>query len=271
VQVLAGADAANALCYFLSQVALMVISLKRLHFVGADAAAKRGWNMMLCCFILTLVLIAAVIANQLFDSAGILMISVVGVILVLSLYVALQVNVFIGLRQASQEAMDESQLSGASATDARRAMNVANWLAVSFLTMLVNVLCFCLRPLGPVTIAWMQEIAVVVDYPSDAVLAMSAAEVLYDSGVAASDRYQAVGDLVAQRRARLIAEAMKTAARASAGPSLIIAALFEGQDIDNILATAGERFRAVLGGILTTRPDIILQGTVFLLFSKNAR
>ena len=61
-------------------------------------------------------------------------------------------------------------------------------------------------------------------------------------GTSAGQALEEIGDPVVLRRHRLIMEALKMAARATSGPALMIAALFEGLNPEDILATAVERF-----------------------------
>ena len=60
---------------------------------------------------------------------------------------------------------------------------------VSYSSAHVYAVGFGLRPLAAVPATWLSQLAGAVDLPSDAVLAMSAAEVLRDGGQAASLRY----------------------------------------------------------------------------------
>lgn len=112
-----------------------------------------------------------------------------------------------------------------------------------------------------------------VDIASDAALAMLAAGALHDPEnhvQSPSSLYQNIGQLVAERRRRLIFEAMKEAARATSGPSLMLAALFEGADPEEILSEAVQRFRAVAWTDLRQRPDIILEGDTLDIIGEGA-
>merc|ERR1712216_669420 len=75
-----------------------------------------------------------------------------------------------------------------------------------------------------------------------------------------STQYRSIGSLVAEHRRRLVLEAMTEAARATSGPSLMIAALIEGVDPEEILSVAVQSFRAIVWTDLRQRSDIILDG-----------
>eukprot|EP00927_Polykrikos_kofoidii_P059352 TRINITY_DN5451_c1_g1_i2.p1 TRINITY_DN5451_c1_g1~~TRINITY_DN5451_c1_g1_i2.p1 ORF type:complete len:586 (+),score=50.55 TRINITY_DN5451_c1_g1_i2:66-1823(+) len=69
-----------------------------------------------------------------------------------------------------------------------------------------------------------------------------------------------LGEWVRVRRERQILEAMYEAARAISGPSLLLAALFEGADPDELLVRALVRFRCISWDVLKQQPEIIIGG-----------
>merc|ERR1719223_1561610 len=67
-------------------------------------------------------------------------------------------------------------------------------------------------------------------------------------------------ELGKQRRERQIVKEMAEAARAISGPSLVLAALFEGADPEKLLLTSVKRFRCVSWDTLKQHPEIIIEG-----------
>ena len=103
------------------------------------------------------------------------------------------------------------------------------------------------------------ELVDVLDLCSDAGLAMLAASIIGPRAAHGAELL-AVGDLVQQQRARLIFKKLRDAARAISGPSLMLAALFDNKDPEDILSTAVERFRAITWDTLADHSGLILDG-----------
>jgi len=75
-----------------------------------------------------------------------------------------------------------------------------------------------------------------------------------------SSRFASVGNLVEQRRERLIRDKLIASTAAEAGPALAVAALLEGMPADELMRSAINRFRSVQWHTLQANSHIITGG-----------
>ena len=98
-----------------------------------------------------------------------------------------------------------------------------------------------------------------LDVPFDAALVLLSAGLVGPIGDRA-DELAAVGRLAVARRERLILEKLVESARATAGPAVMIAALFEGENPNVLIRRAVTRFRCISWERLYQQPEIIVGG-----------
>lgn len=99
---------------------------------------------------------------------------------------------------------------------------------------------------------WVLELSVCFDAPFDAGLVLVCAGLVGPIGDLAAD-LACVSQMAERGRERRIREKLVEVARATAGPALTLAALFEGEDPDVLIARAVVRFRCIGGGPLDGR------------------
>eukprot|EP00929_Paragymnodinium_shiwhaense_P054382 TRINITY_DN27249_c0_g1_i1.p1 TRINITY_DN27249_c0_g1~~TRINITY_DN27249_c0_g1_i1.p1 ORF type:complete len:270 (-),score=15.07 TRINITY_DN27249_c0_g1_i1:563-1324(-) len=111
----------------------------------------------------------------------------------------------------------------------------------------------------PSLLWWLKEILVALDWSTDVCLALVCSGLV--TATADQERnFKMAGDLVEAARRRKVIFTLKEAARAVTGPSVSLAALFEGRDPDDLLEAAVKRFRCVSWETLQSHPYLILGG-----------
>eukprot|EP00929_Paragymnodinium_shiwhaense_P045529 TRINITY_DN23256_c0_g3_i2.p1 TRINITY_DN23256_c0_g3~~TRINITY_DN23256_c0_g3_i2.p1 ORF type:complete len:245 (+),score=21.30 TRINITY_DN23256_c0_g3_i2:1058-1792(+) len=132
-------------------------------------------------------------------------------------------------------------------------------LVVSSATTLLSILLSPAPPTPSVLHAWAMTLAAALDVCSDAVLALACAGLL-GASLDQESQLQVAGELVEAARQREVLGALTEAARAATGPSITLAALFEGCDPELLLQAAVARFRCISWETLRQHPYLITGG-----------
>eukprot|EP00927_Polykrikos_kofoidii_P063241 TRINITY_DN5804_c1_g2_i3.p1 TRINITY_DN5804_c1_g2~~TRINITY_DN5804_c1_g2_i3.p1 ORF type:complete len:605 (-),score=81.10 TRINITY_DN5804_c1_g2_i3:52-1866(-) len=106
---------------------------------------------------------------------------------------------------------------------------------------------------------WLREAFYVIDRWSNTILVFLSAGLIGPKRNPERELME-LGNWIQERRKQHIVKAIRDSARATSGPSLMLAALFESSDPDELLANAMKRFRRVSWDVLKHHPEIILQG-----------
>eukprot|EP00927_Polykrikos_kofoidii_P075751 TRINITY_DN721_c0_g1_i2.p1 TRINITY_DN721_c0_g1~~TRINITY_DN721_c0_g1_i2.p1 ORF type:complete len:579 (-),score=31.55 TRINITY_DN721_c0_g1_i2:584-2320(-) len=150
--------------------------------------------------------------------------------------------------------------------DASRVATWAQWTTSAAATAAISTVAWAVCAVMPLPFPlvaehWLFEFSYLIDRVSNGVLALLCADVFGHK--THRDRDTELVDLrtwLEERRKQLILEAVKEAARAISGPSLLLAALFDKADPDQLLVSAVERFRGVSWDVLKEHPQIIVEG-----------
>eukprot|EP00929_Paragymnodinium_shiwhaense_P003801 TRINITY_DN104461_c0_g1_i1.p1 TRINITY_DN104461_c0_g1~~TRINITY_DN104461_c0_g1_i1.p1 ORF type:complete len:335 (+),score=8.12 TRINITY_DN104461_c0_g1_i1:227-1231(+) len=229
--------------YWCSQVCLAYLSVHRLMLMKQDRVA---W----LCGVLARLLLCSVCVVIACAVLGLPAWAVV-VFMVASVlfYIIFQICVTSALLQASFMAFQEARIA-TDATPASR--NTAATLLIGIASALSSVTTVVSNSLGAVIAAsyptlplpllsWSYHFASILDHSSDALFATVCVGVICPS----LDALTATGNLVEAARRRQVLSALTEAARAVTGPSVTLAALFEGREPDELLRAAVERFRCI--------------------------
>eukprot|EP00929_Paragymnodinium_shiwhaense_P073125 TRINITY_DN37176_c0_g4_i1.p1 TRINITY_DN37176_c0_g4~~TRINITY_DN37176_c0_g4_i1.p1 ORF type:complete len:701 (-),score=60.50 TRINITY_DN37176_c0_g4_i1:97-2199(-) len=245
------------LSYWLGQVCLACVSVARLKMVKqADVAS---WSALILKMFVAVGFVSS--AAGLLASIGLVPVWLVSAIVLAAclVYLAFQVSLFAGFTQAAQMVMQQARIEKKFHKEAQRLRIVTVSQVLSSVTTLLNVMCYSLPPGAPVWLHWAHTFMVALDVSSDAVLALSCAGMLGPS--MDQERYlRAAGELVEAARQREVLHALAEAACAVTGPSVTLAALFEGCDPELLLRAAVERFRCVSWDTLRQHPYLITGG-----------
>eukprot|EP00929_Paragymnodinium_shiwhaense_P095091 TRINITY_DN56057_c0_g1_i1.p1 TRINITY_DN56057_c0_g1~~TRINITY_DN56057_c0_g1_i1.p1 ORF type:complete len:635 (-),score=33.76 TRINITY_DN56057_c0_g1_i1:97-2001(-) len=246
--------------YALGQFCLGMVSVMRLQWVGQTHAASQAVllaKFALICFAFMVLLnvinraLNSWICRVLADSLGFML---------FMLYFAFQIRVFVALRQASRSALAEARVTGQHSEQAKAALLTAHAVAMSSSTTVaftaVIVVGYFVRVPLLLPQGWLFRIMAWVDLSTDVLLAIVCSGMLTQA--ADQERnFQIAGQLVEADRRRKVLSAMKEAARAVAGPSVALAALFEGRHPEDLLQIAVERFRCISWDTLRRHPYLI--------------
>lgn len=250
--------------YAVAQLILLRICLLRLRLVNAHTAHERARRLWLLGALATVFLVVSLLL--MFLGVFPVYFLVISPALLAVVFVTFQVNAFRGLLDSSQHAASEARHSGFSLDDAESARAVAYVQAASALSTLLFLASFVYASAAPGWGPWIQQGVVALDIPSNALLAVLAAEVLHEpeglrtSSTTASHRFKVVGNLVEQRRARLIRDKLIASIAAESGPALAVAALLEGVQADELVRHAMDRFRSIDWSRLVEHSHIITGG-----------
>eukprot|EP00929_Paragymnodinium_shiwhaense_P026711 TRINITY_DN15820_c1_g1_i3.p1 TRINITY_DN15820_c1_g1~~TRINITY_DN15820_c1_g1_i3.p1 ORF type:complete len:719 (+),score=36.25 TRINITY_DN15820_c1_g1_i3:309-2159(+) len=180
-------------------------------------------------------------------------------LLAVAMWVAFQVRVFSALLHAAWFAHREARRTSQPSQAAKAALFTAIATALSFLTSIAVTYIVTLgSPSRFLTLRWwFFSILVGLDQSTDVGLAILCSGLV----TAAADQernFKIAGDLAEAARRRKVLITLKEAARALTGPSVSLAALFEGMDPEDLLEAAVKRFRCVSWNTLQRHPYLIL-------------
>eukprot|EP00929_Paragymnodinium_shiwhaense_P054354 TRINITY_DN27238_c0_g1_i1.p1 TRINITY_DN27238_c0_g1~~TRINITY_DN27238_c0_g1_i1.p1 ORF type:complete len:695 (+),score=29.91 TRINITY_DN27238_c0_g1_i1:287-2371(+) len=253
---------AQYLSYLWCQLSLACVSIVRLQWIAQSRAASQASRLMMaastCC---ALSIISDAVSTRLQGGAIIVVRSTLSA-LTLIFYGAFQCRVFSTLLQAARSALEEARRTQQSSKQSRAALLTATAVVLSSgTTAAVFLDNIALKsPREPLSARWWFGHALVfVDLSTDVFLALACSGLI--TPAADQERnFQLTGKLVESARKRQVLSALKEAARAATGPSLALAALFEGKDPEELLQSAVERFRCVSWDTLCQHPYIITGG-----------
>eukprot|EP00929_Paragymnodinium_shiwhaense_P044217 TRINITY_DN22693_c1_g3_i1.p1 TRINITY_DN22693_c1_g3~~TRINITY_DN22693_c1_g3_i1.p1 ORF type:complete len:287 (+),score=12.83 TRINITY_DN22693_c1_g3_i1:570-1430(+) len=237
------------LAYWCGQVCLAYMAVHRLQLMKQERVA---WQCRVLARLMSCFGFAALLAVPLY-STGFLPRLFIGIGIAGSgvLYI---VRVLSGLLQAAFVAFqeDRTERSKASQLQSRAAVSrntgvllVAVASALSSGTTVAAVASVAVMTssfLSPSIVDWIIQFVIIVDIVSDTLFAAVCAGVLCPS-LDPEHALAATGDLVEAARRRQVLSALTEAARAATGPSAALAALFEGQEPEDLLQAAVKRFR----------------------------
>eukprot|EP00927_Polykrikos_kofoidii_P063238 TRINITY_DN5804_c1_g1_i1.p1 TRINITY_DN5804_c1_g1~~TRINITY_DN5804_c1_g1_i1.p1 ORF type:complete len:585 (-),score=83.56 TRINITY_DN5804_c1_g1_i1:83-1837(-) len=239
----------------ISSMAFLVLScVKRLTLVSGECTnATKARRLMAICSICGAV--AILIGDEI--SLHIFLIRLLFGIIGLSALCGAQWLIFAATKASTEEAMTET---GATAWAARLARFTARAAIASTASTVAWCLCVLslYSPLHSVN-PWLREVLYVVDRGTNTLLVFLCAG-LIGPKMNPEREFRELGSWIQERRKQQIVETVRTAARATSGPSLMLAAVFESLDPDELLVNAMDRFRCVSWDVLKLHPEIILQG-----------
>eukprot|EP00929_Paragymnodinium_shiwhaense_P078991 TRINITY_DN41000_c0_g2_i2.p1 TRINITY_DN41000_c0_g2~~TRINITY_DN41000_c0_g2_i2.p1 ORF type:complete len:772 (+),score=32.34 TRINITY_DN41000_c0_g2_i2:68-2317(+) len=254
--------------YLANQVCLAYMSVLRLELLKQDRAAFycRVLARLFSC------LAPAIIVMHPLLSMGVIppwTLAACGAALGLS-YIALQVCAICSMLQATFTAYQEAAMERGSAGGSEGGstssygyvlrLAIASTLSCGSTLAVIAITAVCLvSPTALKLAAWIVQFALVLDVPSDALLAALCAGVLgvfFDP----EPTLLATGDLVEAARRRQVLNALLEAAGAVTGPSVTLAALFEGREPEQLLEAAVKRFRCIDWDILRQHAHLIVAG-----------
>lgn len=249
--------------YLLAQMSLFALMHLRLQAVRAEAAARRSKILWRAAAGMLFSAMISFAAWRVWPLAVFGFGTTAGA--AVFLYCAFHVNVFIGLRAAAEEASREAAETGVGADSAARAMTTARTQLVASLSSALYLASTAVLNLQIARqwTSWVYEVSILLDVPSDAVLATIAADLFSNRivcEVMSSRNFSEIGNLVEKRRARLIQEKLAAAIGAASGPALAVAALLEGVAADELVHGALQRFRCIRWRTLMQNSDIITGG-----------
>eukprot|EP00927_Polykrikos_kofoidii_P059356 TRINITY_DN5451_c1_g1_i6.p1 TRINITY_DN5451_c1_g1~~TRINITY_DN5451_c1_g1_i6.p1 ORF type:complete len:585 (+),score=57.01 TRINITY_DN5451_c1_g1_i6:66-1820(+) len=169
-------------------------------------------------------------------------------------YIVAQCSIFSKMFTLTTEALAQTSDTLAAAKWARWS-SIAN--AVSMTTTFAWILYAFENRKGPFIIVY--YVLHVCDRWSDVTLALLGVG-LVGPAINREAQLAELGKRIQERREQQIVGAMTEAARAISGPSLVLAALFEGANPEQLLLSAVERFRCVSWDVLKQHPEIIISG-----------
>eukprot|EP00929_Paragymnodinium_shiwhaense_P058638 TRINITY_DN29371_c0_g1_i3.p1 TRINITY_DN29371_c0_g1~~TRINITY_DN29371_c0_g1_i3.p1 ORF type:complete len:574 (+),score=52.61 TRINITY_DN29371_c0_g1_i3:680-2401(+) len=248
------------LSYLLGQACLARMSVLRLRLMRQDQAADR-------CGRLTMVWMAICAATlcviPLF-AIGLVprWLATLPCVAALVFYCDFQYNVFRGLAAGANLAIKEARFSQVESKVSKQVNGVrfmTRSLALSSGTTVAVFVLTLLPASSSVWPLWLLSFTIFLDAFSDAVCALAFAGMLVSS-IDSENDLRVSGELVEAARQRQVLQALTEAARAVTGPSVTLAALFEGREPEELLHAAVARFRSISWETLRQYPDLIKGG-----------
>eukprot|EP00929_Paragymnodinium_shiwhaense_P060561 TRINITY_DN30234_c0_g1_i1.p1 TRINITY_DN30234_c0_g1~~TRINITY_DN30234_c0_g1_i1.p1 ORF type:complete len:687 (+),score=61.04 TRINITY_DN30234_c0_g1_i1:134-2194(+) len=250
--------------YTFCQLCLACVSLLRLRWMGSP---HQAWQAA-CLFKLALCVgvpgsLLEVLCRRFLEDKNLHLVARSLVFAGVLLFLAFQGRVFSALLQAGRSALKEAHRTEKLSEQARAALLTASAVALSSSTSVVIMLYAAVPPPNPMSFlsvkGWFFHCLLTLDLSTDVFLAIACSGLI----TAAADQelnFKIAGDLVEAARRRKVLATLKEAARAVTGPSVSLAALFEGKDPEDLLETAVERFRCISWETLRRHPYLILGG-----------
>eukprot|EP00929_Paragymnodinium_shiwhaense_P095093 TRINITY_DN56057_c0_g2_i2.p1 TRINITY_DN56057_c0_g2~~TRINITY_DN56057_c0_g2_i2.p1 ORF type:complete len:652 (-),score=20.80 TRINITY_DN56057_c0_g2_i2:97-2052(-) len=172
------------------------------------------------------------------------------------LYIAFQVRVFSAFLRAGCSALAEARRSDQSSAQPVAALFTASAVALaSGSTVAMGLDLVMGHRLSP----WIYHTVLFIDLSTDVTLAIVCSGIV--TPAADQERnFQIAGELIVAARRREVLRVLKDAARAVTGPSVAVAALFEGKDPEELLQSAVERFRCISWETLRQHPHLVKSG-----------
>eukprot|EP00929_Paragymnodinium_shiwhaense_P036489 TRINITY_DN19551_c0_g1_i1.p1 TRINITY_DN19551_c0_g1~~TRINITY_DN19551_c0_g1_i1.p1 ORF type:complete len:735 (+),score=45.49 TRINITY_DN19551_c0_g1_i1:201-2405(+) len=245
------------LSYIFAQTYMGQMSVVRLELMRQASAAARGAKLARLWQAMAVVIM---VAFPLF-TAGLLPTWVVLVICLATflVYGAFQCCVFVGFIQGMQMAMREARLAKTTFRQVKSIRFITCSLVVATVTTLGWIIFTGTPPGYPSWIFWIKTFVVALDLVSDAALVLACAGML-GLPMDQEQDLQVAGELVEAARQRQVLQTLTDAARAATGPSVTLAALFEGREPEELLRAAVARFRCISWDTLRDHAYLITGG-----------
>eukprot|EP00929_Paragymnodinium_shiwhaense_P024975 TRINITY_DN15217_c0_g3_i1.p1 TRINITY_DN15217_c0_g3~~TRINITY_DN15217_c0_g3_i1.p1 ORF type:complete len:778 (+),score=48.94 TRINITY_DN15217_c0_g3_i1:203-2536(+) len=245
------------LSYFYSKLCLASISVVRLRLLHQDCVASQCERLakVWAAFGFITLLTAPLFSLGIFSAWVPACLSGFCCLL----YCSFMIRVVGGLVQATKMAFQEAKLSQRFAKETDFGIFVTCVLSLSTGTTLGALIHTTLLMSLSLTSSWQfwtAQCVLFLDVFSDALLALACGGMLGLTGSAE----QALEDLVQAAHERQVLIALTDAARAVTGPSVTLAALFEGQEPEDLLRAAVKRFRCISWATLRQHPYLITGG-----------
>eukprot|EP00929_Paragymnodinium_shiwhaense_P096648 TRINITY_DN58304_c0_g1_i1.p1 TRINITY_DN58304_c0_g1~~TRINITY_DN58304_c0_g1_i1.p1 ORF type:complete len:692 (-),score=54.59 TRINITY_DN58304_c0_g1_i1:112-2187(-) len=254
-------DAAQVAWYFTytsCQICLASMTVIRLKLLRQDGLAVQCGRITIVCMAVGLITtVASLLIHRRDEQVVILILRATACVV----YILCQLRVLVGLLQGAQMARQEARMQGKVHSEAYAAMFIALSLALSSGTTMLHMGLVAGRLLFFTSTwqAWVLEVFGLLDLFSDAVLALVCAGKF---GLLPDEQreLQAAGGLVQAARERQVLNVLTEAARAVTGPSVTLAALFEGRSPEELLRAAVNRFRCISWDTLRQHPYLVTEG-----------
>eukprot|EP00929_Paragymnodinium_shiwhaense_P073127 TRINITY_DN37176_c0_g5_i1.p1 TRINITY_DN37176_c0_g5~~TRINITY_DN37176_c0_g5_i1.p1 ORF type:complete len:643 (-),score=34.76 TRINITY_DN37176_c0_g5_i1:273-2201(-) len=243
--------------YVMGQGCLGVVSVIRLRLIGQPAVASLARRTLTVAAALGMV------------STGIYVVVVIGVLpewvwwvaagLFILPYFAFQLSVLVGLSRSFVIARQEVQMKQSRSKE----VDSVRFIVISFVLSTGTTLASCVMTPVPTTspwFFWLHTVIVTLDFFSDAVLALTCAGIL-GPAMDQERNLQAAGRFVEAAHQRQVLRALTEAARAITGPSVTLAALFEGRDPEELLKAGVARFRCISWETLRRHAFLVTGGS----------
>eukprot|EP00929_Paragymnodinium_shiwhaense_P026712 TRINITY_DN15820_c1_g3_i1.p1 TRINITY_DN15820_c1_g3~~TRINITY_DN15820_c1_g3_i1.p1 ORF type:complete len:678 (+),score=44.29 TRINITY_DN15820_c1_g3_i1:195-2228(+) len=256
-------QAGTHISYAVCQFCLAYVSLVRLQWMAEAYQASQAERLLKLTLVVALPSILMFALSQVFHSQHMYVLTYVMAGVVVAFFCAFQVLVLAALLQAGRSALRESRRTGQSSKQAWAAQLTAIAVALSSLTT-VGLVAHTVMSREKSAVMWslrwwFAEGLAFLDLSTDVFLAIACSGLI----TAAADQernFKIAGGLVEAARRRKVLHALKDAARAVTGPSLSLAALFEGKDPEDLLEAAVKRFRCISWETLRRHPHLINDG-----------
>eukprot|EP00929_Paragymnodinium_shiwhaense_P017565 TRINITY_DN12699_c0_g1_i1.p1 TRINITY_DN12699_c0_g1~~TRINITY_DN12699_c0_g1_i1.p1 ORF type:complete len:645 (+),score=43.23 TRINITY_DN12699_c0_g1_i1:38-1972(+) len=250
------------LSYAWCQVCLASISLVRLRWVGQEHVALQATRVLKLAIGFVGGAVLLIGPSRTFDYQPLLIVTYALVCTGASLFCAFQVLVFRGLLQAGQSALQEARRRAQPSKYAMASLLTATVVLLASATTVALTVYTCVKTLRSPFLSswwWFEQLLLILDFGSDVLMVILCS----GSVIKAAEQeqnFKMAGDLVEAARRWEVLTALREAARAVAGPSVSLAALFEGKDPEELLEIAVERFRCISWETLRRHPYLLIGG-----------
>eukprot|EP00929_Paragymnodinium_shiwhaense_P095097 TRINITY_DN56057_c1_g2_i3.p1 TRINITY_DN56057_c1_g2~~TRINITY_DN56057_c1_g2_i3.p1 ORF type:complete len:584 (+),score=46.94 TRINITY_DN56057_c1_g2_i3:280-2031(+) len=253
--------------YCWCQFCLAWLSVLRLEWISKAHQASQAARMLKLTVCVCLLAILLLTFARFVKDRRVQMLAYVPIVGSLCLFCAFQVRVFSAALQAGRQALREARRTGQHSEQAKAALLTAMAVALSSCSTIAAMM------FAQVTVAtqahakwpllswqwWLNQSLFAFDFGCDVLLAVVCSG-LITAAAEQEVNFKIAGDLVEAARRRKVLSALKEAARAVTGPSVALAALFEGKDPEDLLETAVSKFRCISWETLRRHSYLVLGG-----------
>lgn len=277
VDVLRGVvEGMNTVTYCLSQAVLCHIAVLRLRFLGMHTKAVRAARTLKLVGIFgALTTLGNAVREMRMLPGGLLALELAGWVFesyvylpgisFLLAYVCFQLQTFFSFWGVCREARLEASFSDGEHERAlvKRAMTTLFFFAASASTTTFFIIALSAsfaRPQMP-ELRLVYEVSVLLDVPFDVGLALVCAGLVGPGGTRSAELLE-IRQLAVKSRVRAVKDKLTGFTHTASGPAVVLAALFEGLEPEDLVRNAKNRFRCISWDTLCLRRDIMERGTL---------